>query len=317
MEETPSSDDEFWKSRSPDRRLARWVSFYLAFQRIAPAPETRTVAALNSVVVVIDLDTPVRHPVAGSPLEKASPVVGLSTKPMVYTRAGRERGVIIELTPLGARALFGLPLREIGQTSVGLDDLLGARARFLWEELQEARDSNHRFRILDRRLSSWLLDEPELPNSLDRSWCNLTISGGAVKIDDLAERAGLSRQHLATRFHREIGLPPKAVGRIARCHYAIRLLTGTNPPSLPALAAQCGYTDQAHLNRDFRLLVGSTPTALRSPGTTTDLHIGSLISLRPTPPTGTNLEAGRPLSWSEPQPPSRSTSRSAAAGPPD
>ncbi|ANN18224.1 AraC family transcriptional regulator [Amycolatopsis orientalis] len=295
MAEASSSDDEFWMSRLPDRRLTRWVGFYLAFQRIAPVPETRTVAALNSVVVVIDLDTPVRHHVAGSPLAAVSPVVGLSTKPLTYTRVGRERGVIVELTPLGARALFGLPLREISHASVGIDDLLGVRARILREELQEARDSNHRFRILDRRLASWLLDAPELPEPLDRSWRSLTVSGGAVKVDDLAQRAGLSRQHLATRFHREVGLPPKAVGRVARCHQAIRLLTGTNPPPLPTLAAMCGYTDQAHLNRDFRLLIDRTPTALLRPGSATDLHLGSLFSLRPTPLTGTNLEAGRPL----------------------
>ncbi|OLZ42883.1 hypothetical protein BS329_41085 [Amycolatopsis coloradensis] len=47
-----------------------------------------------------------------------------------------------------------------------------------------------------------LLDEPELPKSLDRSWRSLTTSGGAVRVDDIAERAGLSRQHLATRFRR-------------------------------------------------------------------------------------------------------------------
>ncbi|MBB5857628.1 helix-turn-helix domain-containing protein [Amycolatopsis umgeniensis] len=293
--ETSSSDDEFWKARSPDPRLSRWVSFYLAFQRVAPVPETRTVAALNSVVVVIDLDTPVRHQVDGSSLAAVSPVVGLSTKPLTYTRVGRERGIIVELTPLGARALFGLPLREISHASVGIDDLLGARARILREELQQARDSKHRFRILDRRLVNWLLDAPELPDPVDHSWRSLTISGGAVKIGDLAERAGLSRQHLATRFHREVGLPPKAVGRIARCHHAIRLLTGTSPPSLPRLAVLCGYTDQAHLNRDFRLLIGRTPTALLRPGSATDLHLGSLFNLRPTPLTGTNLEAGHPL----------------------
>ncbi|WP_228688160.1 helix-turn-helix domain-containing protein [Amycolatopsis keratiniphila] len=290
-----SSDDGLWMSRWPDRRLARWVAFYLAFQRNAPVPETRTVGALNSVVVVIDLETPVRHQVGGSPLAAESPVVGLSTAPLTYTRVGRERGIIVELTPLGARALFGLPLREISNASVGIDDLLGGRARLLREELQEAQESHQRFRILDRWLASVLLDGPELPEPVDRSWRHLTMSGGAVKVDDLARRAGLSRQHLSTRFHREVGLPPKAVGRIARCHHAIRLLTGTNPPPLPRLAASCGYTDQAHLNRDFRLLIGRTPTALLRPGSVTDLHLGSLFSLHPTPLTGTNLEAGRPL----------------------
>ncbi|MFE5501352.1 helix-turn-helix domain-containing protein [Amycolatopsis japonica] len=295
VEETPSSDGEFWKTRSPERRLSRWVSFYLAFRRFTPVPEIRTVAALNSVVVIIDLDTPVRRQVDGSPLAAISPVVGLSNQPMTYERTGVERGIVIELTPLGARALFGLPLREISATTVTLDDLLGTRARVLTEELREAKDSDHRFRILDCRLAKWILNEPELPRSLDQGWRNLTLAERMVKVDDLAEQAGLTRQHFTTRFHREVGLPPKAVARVARCHRAIRLLTGTNPPPLPSLAALCGYTDQAHLNRDFRLLIGCTPTALLRAGNATDLYLGSLISLRPVPLTGTKLESGRPL----------------------
>ncbi|RJQ80740.1 AraC family transcriptional regulator [Pseudonocardiaceae bacterium YIM PH 21723] len=292
----PTEHDEFWKTRSPDRRLAPWVSFYLAFRRTTALPETRRIAALNSIVVVIDLDTPGRRPVTGSPLADHSPVVGLSSKPMTYERFGSEQGIIIELTPLGARALFGLPLRHLANTTVGFVDLFGIRARHLTEELQEAPDTDHRFRILDRRLLGWILDRPELTRPLDSSWRHLTTATGNIRVADLADRAGLTRQHLTTSFHREIGLPPKTVGRIARCHRAIRLLTGRNPPSLAALAALCGYADQAHLNRDFRLLIGSTPTALLRSGNSTDLYLGSLISLHPMPNTGTNLELGRPLS---------------------
>ncbi|OXM44570.1 hypothetical protein CFP75_34050 [Amycolatopsis alba DSM 44262] len=46
-------------------RLRHRVSFYLAFQRMTPVPEVRTMAATNSVVIIIDLDPPRRRRLTG------------------------------------------------------------------------------------------------------------------------------------------------------------------------------------------------------------------------------------------------------------
>ncbi|MFC9251180.1 helix-turn-helix domain-containing protein [Amycolatopsis thailandensis] len=291
------SGGQLWRTRRPDRRLVRWVNFYLAYQRTAGVAMVRTVAALNSIVVIIDLAPAIQRSLLGSPLAMVSPVAGMTGEPIAYERSEREEGVILELTPLGARALFGMPLRELGTARAGMADLLGAGARRLTEQLWEAESLDHRFRILDRWLAERLLDGPTLSKALERSWRALTSSAGSVRIAELADRAGVSRQHLTTTFHREIGLPPKTVARVARCHWAIRLITGRNPPALSTVAELCGYTDQAHLNRDFRLLVGSTPTGLLSSGAShTDLFLGSEIALRPRQRTRTPLESGLPLS---------------------
>jgi len=87
-------------------------------------------------------------------------------------------------------------------------------------------------------------------------------SSSRVRITELAEEAGWTRQHLTSRFRTEIGLGPKTVARVARLHRAVSLVGRPTPPSWAEVAHRCGYADQAHLNRDFRSLTGCTPTEL-------------------------------------------------------
>ena len=254
-------------SRAPARRLIGRVHRYLGHDRVADPPSSRRLVALENVIISIDLDSPVRTGVPGSPTPAAvSPVGGLSDRPMSYRTAGRERGVIIELTPLGARALFGCPLEDIATSSVGLGDLLGARARRIAERLWEARDWTDRFRLLDFWLSEWMLDGPGLPSQVQGAWIEILRRSGSVRVGDLAERTGWTRQHLTARFREQIGLSPKTVGRIVRFHRAIRLIARPDPPCWSDVAAACGYADQAHLNLDFRALAGCSPTELVAPG---------------------------------------------------
>jgi AraC-like DNA-binding protein len=214
---------------------------------------------------------------------------------MSYRTSGRERGVVVELTPLGARALFGCPLEDITTSSVGLDDLVGARARRLAERLWKARDWAERFRILDFWLSEWMLDGPGLPGEVQGTWGEILRSSGRVRVGDLAERAGWTRQHLTARFRQQIGLSPKTLSRIIRFHHAIRLSARPDPPRWTDVAKACGYADQAHLNVDFRALAGCSPTELVAPGapkvylglhTTTALRVAH-ESTRRTPSSGT------------------------------
>ena len=74
---------------------------------------------------------------------------------------------------------------------------------------------------------------------------------GRAPIGWICDRLGRSRRHLATRFREQIGLPPKTVARILRFDRAVALLGGGGA-TLAELAFECGYYDQAHLNRDFR-----------------------------------------------------------------
>jgi AraC-like DNA-binding protein len=78
-----------------------------------------------------------------------------------------------------------------------------------------------------------------------------------VTLAELAAHAGLSRFELARTFRAQVGLPPHAFQLDLRIARARTLLAGGEPTA--AVAAQCGFCDQAHLTRVFKRAVGVTP----------------------------------------------------------
>jgi AraC-like DNA-binding protein len=141
---------------------------------------------------------------------------------------------------------------------VSLDDVLGPFATELTERLAGAADARQRNAVAQRmfasRLSSDHATSPEMAYVLAR----LRATHGAARVESLAAEVGWSRRHLAARFRDTLGLSPKAVARVIRVEYAARRVRAGDPLADVAYAA--GYADQAHLNRDFRELVGCTPS---------------------------------------------------------
>lgn len=82
-----------------------------------------------------------------------------------------------------------------------------------------------------------------------------------VSLDELARVAGLSPFHLARCFSAALGLPPHAYLLGLRVRLARELLAG--PMRLADIAAETGFTDQAHLTHTFRRLTGLTPGRYR------------------------------------------------------
>jgi transcriptional regulator GlxA family with amidase domain len=92
------------------------------------------------------------------------------------------------------------------------------------------------------------------------SWHRLRRTGGRASIGELAAELGWSHRRLIARFREQIGLAPKTVARVLRFDRAVATLGGSTCRGLAEIARDCGYFDQAHLNRDFRELAGTTPS---------------------------------------------------------
>ena len=77
----------------------------------------------------------------------------------------------------------------------------------------------------------------------------------------LAQELGWSRRRFGERFREHVGLAPKPAARVLRFRRVLELLRRGDELRLAAIAQDCGYYDQAHLNRDFRAYTGGPPRA--------------------------------------------------------
>jgi AraC-like DNA-binding protein len=218
-----------------------------------PAPVRRPEAPLAGVVVIVSLGPDME--IDGR--QTGSFVAGVWDRPTVTGHRGEQAGYQLELDLLGARRLLGVPLRELANRLVALEDVLGPLATELAERLAGAPDGAARHALAQRLLARRLHDDhgaaPEVAHALRR----LRATSGAARVEALAAEVGWSRRHLAARFRDELGLPPKALARLIRVERAAQRVRAGEP--LADVAYDSGYADQPHFNRDFRELVGCAP----------------------------------------------------------
>ncbi|MEM8782413.1 MAG: AraC family transcriptional regulator, partial [Planctomycetota bacterium] len=88
---------------------------------------------------------------------------------------------------------------------------------------------------------------------------------GALRLDELADVACVSKFHFSRLFKRTTGLTPHRYVIRCRVRRAQLLLRDPtyNDYSIAGVAVRCGFVDQSHLGRHFKAQLGVTPAEYR------------------------------------------------------
>jgi AraC-like DNA-binding protein len=243
--------------RAPPPALRRHVLGYVGYREWLPQPFRRLEVPSGEVHVIVSFGPRVRVP---APVR--SFVAAPHTTHTIVDFDREQHGVELRLTPIGTHMLLGVPMHELADRVTPIEDLLGRDGAELPERLYEAGTWPQRFALLDRLLGRRLAEARAPVAGVEHTWRRLVQTHGAATVEALAAEVGWSRRHLFARFREHTGLPPKVFARILRFQRAAALMADPGGPSLCEIALDCGYYDQAHLNRDFRAFAGRTPTEL-------------------------------------------------------
>lgn len=254
----------------PHPALRGIVLGYGGYREQSARPVRRRQVPTGSYTLILSFGPPLRLHGPAGPSIPASFLAGMHDAAVVTEFVGVQHGLQVDLTPLGAYTLLGTPLTNIAPR---LDELDVPELAALPERLAAAAGWPARFALTDAvllRLAAAARAEPD--PEVEHVWRQLASSGGTAPIGTLAAETGWSRRHLLTRFRGQIGLAPKAMGRVLRLQRAANLIVptlssgGAGRPTgklFSDVAARCGYADQAHLVREFRELAGCTPSEYR------------------------------------------------------
>ncbi len=255
--------------RRPPVLLRPYVESYIGYHFAGFPPGEHMGLPSRHLTFILSFDAPLvltRLPDGSSRTESFDTLVGgLHTSPAVIRHDGNQHGIQLQVTPAGARALFHLPAAELSSCVVSLDELWGHLAGELYDRLAATSDWSDRFRALDGVLLRVLAASADLPSGARpeaaEAFRRLAMMHGLVDVATLADEVGWSRRHLTDRFSAEYGVGPKALARVLRFERARGMLVRSDRPSLAAVAAECGYADQAHMVREWHALAGSSPSA--------------------------------------------------------
>ncbi|WP_204072036.1 AraC family transcriptional regulator [Planotetraspora phitsanulokensis] len=255
-------------SRRPAPPLRPFVTWYCGYRDADVGPRRHRGLPSPYLTVIVTLDEPLvvaAHPdLRIPPAEYGTLVGGLHTTPVLITHDGRQSGIQLSLSPLGARALLGLPAGELTGSVLDAADVVGPFANQLRERVLDAHGWTARFGVLDEMLSAHLDAGARLQGEVVHAWRRLLTSAGAVPAAELAREVGWSGRYLSRRFGVEVGLSPKAAARVVRFDRTRRFLMRQAAEDrgllLSDVAAECGYYDQAHLAREFGEFAGCSPS---------------------------------------------------------
>lgn len=235
-----------FEAAAPPPGLDQFVELFWYWQGYPSAKGRERLLPIGTSEIVIDLHS------------SESLIVGAQTEPAVIERSEDEAVIGIHFKPGGAFPFLGLPADELRNQTVNLEDLWGkVTVADLRDQLLAVSTVAARFAVLQRFLSRDSECDPVVGFAVNE----ICRNPASVAVNDIADRAGLSRRRFVDVFREQVGMPPKIFGRVRRFQSVVQRVGKAPFVDWSETALACGYFDQAHLIRDFKEFCGMTPGA--------------------------------------------------------
>lgn len=180
---------------------------------------------------------------------------GPGTRRFVAQLSGRGSVFGTKFTPAGFSAVASVPMRALVDRVVSVEEATGRSLSPEGGDAGAVRDSVIAF------LRSAAPERDGTIASVDALVARAQEDRSIAQAEDLARIAGVSLRSLQRLLDRHVGVGPKWIVRRSRVQEAADRVARGEHVDWARTAQDLGYHDQAHLIRDFRAQVGSTPAA--------------------------------------------------------
>lgn len=167
--------------------------------------------------------------------------------------------LVVVFQPHAARLFLGAPVSLFREASVAIDDVEDAALAELARRVEDTADPLRCIAWIEQ----FLLSRLSLATIYRMDQLSAVIHqvnrSPQLNVRALADTACLSTKQFTRVFADYVGASPKDFLRIVRVQRALSLFQRQPATSFAQAAYACGFSDQSHMIKEFRLFTGYTP----------------------------------------------------------
>jgi AraC-like DNA-binding protein len=194
-------------------------------------------------------------------------VVGVRTGRFAKRHTGVGQFFGVQFRPAALQPLLGArePMAKITNRTLPVARVLGESADAWASAVRVAPSIESQVALTEAFLRTRLPSIPSEVAHMRDLLETIAADRSLRRVEQVAALVGVDHRSLQRRFRRFVGIHPKWVIQRYRLLEAVAQLGAEDRPSLAALATSLGFADQAHFQREFRIVTGRTPGSFTQP----------------------------------------------------
>jgi len=192
-------------------------------------------------------------------LQPQSFICGQESRYSDVTSTGDIEMIVVVFQPHAAKIFFNMPLTLLRDRNVAVADIENTALRDLSLRVEDSENHDTSIKLIEDYFYKCLMygttyHLPRLAEVIHH-----INNSSQTNIKTLADIACLSEKQFSRIFSENIGTTPKDFMRIVRLQRTLSVLQHNPGISFAQLSYECGYTDQSHMIKEFKLFSGYTP----------------------------------------------------------
>lgn len=187
-------------------------------------------------------------------------VFGVETGKFARLLEGKDRVFGIKFKPGAFYPFVKVPVTRFTNTSVSFQDVFDTDCKALEDAILSQEDEGEMVQPVEQFLRARLPAQDEHVKLINELVDYIIAHREITRVEDVVSKFNLNKRTLQRIFRQYVGVSPKWVIQRYRLHEVAERLANSGIVDWAGIVVELGYSDQAHFIKDFKTIVGRTPS---------------------------------------------------------
>lgn len=202
--------------------------------------------------------------ITASRLEITAPpaiITGPKTRPIGLLYGKYYLLIKVAFHPTGTYRLLGIPMRTTVNNGLDATQFWGDEVKNILYVLRSTNSYDSMIETVSAFLQKKVTENVRAEEAIDIVTVKMLDPFNELSLEEWASMACLSLRQFERNFITRVGISPKVFIRIVRFEYSMKVKNESPGKSWAQLALECGYTDSAHLLKEFKAFAEFPPSS--------------------------------------------------------